>query len=244
MPSALTYLTQPSRLSRRRFLELCGAAAGTALLGACAADAEPGASVEVPIGSFTAAQVGAPCGLAGAGVIIGAADDPASFTDARRGSAQILWFSSGYVEYTLPPVPDVRALTGLEISAEVCSETTLHNDVYPSDITLWLGGTEIVTFTSPGDLGDRPGRYTPTAWWDPRFTQYGELKTWRVDRQGTFLDGVQVSGLTLADLNLAGGVTLRLGVAEGAVNAGGMNLFGAGFGDYGQGIEVTYQRAV
>ena len=246
--SSHTAPTQPSSqrstphrtLSRRQLLKLLGASACTATLGgllaACsdALESAPG-ELDVPIGSFTAAQVSVPCGLAGGGVIIGEADDPASFGDAARSSAQILWLGQGFVEYTVPVTQDLEAL---EISAELCSEANLHNNDYPSDITLWLNGTAVGTWTSPGDFGDRPGRYTPDSWWDPRFSQYGELKTWRVDARGSFLDGVQVSDATLADLNLGRDIVLRLGVAEDARNVGGMNLFGKGFGDYGQGIRV------
>lgn len=238
-------------LSRRQLLKLLGASACTAALGgllaACsdASELVPGLSVpddlNIPIGSFTAAQVSVPCGLAGGGVIIGEADDPASFGDAARSSAQILWLGQGFVEYTVPVKRDLEAL---EVSAELCSEANLHNNVHPSDITLWLNGIAVGSWTSPGDFGDRPGRHSPSAWWDSRFTQYGKLKTWRVDVQGSFLDGVQVSEVTLADLNLEGTFSLRLGVAEDAQNVGGMNLFGKGFGDYGQGLRVKYTRGL
>lgn len=230
-------------LSRRQLLKLLGTSVSTVactaslggLLAACA-DADGPGEIDVPVGSYTAAQVGAPCGLAGGGVIIGEADDPASFMDAARSSAQILWFARGFVEYAVP-LPS-RALGALEVSAELCSEANLHSGVYPSDITLWLNGSAVGTWTSPGDFGDRPGRYTPSAWWDPRFSQYGALKTWRVDARGSFLDGVQVSDVTLTDLNLDQNFSLRLGVAGDARNAGGMNLFGKGSGNYGQGIRV------
>lgn len=230
-------------LSRRQLLKLLGASACTATLGGLlAACSDASGSVpddlDVPVGSFTAAQVSVPCGLAGGGVIIGEADDPASFKDAARSSAQILWLGQGFVEYT---VPVRRDLAALEVSAELCSEANLHDNAYLSDITLWLNGVAVGTWTSPGDFGDRPGRHTPSAWWDQRFTQYGELKTWRVDAQGSFLDGVQVSEVTLAELNLSQVFSIRLGVAEDAQNVGGMNLFGRGFGDYEQGLRVKYQ---
>ena len=257
--SSHTAPTQPSSqrstphrtLSRRQLLKLLGASACTAtlsgLLAGCSDALEPvpglsaSGDLDVPIGSFTTAQVSVPCGLAGGGGIIGEADDPASFSDAARSSAQILWLGQGFVEYTVPVASVTQDLGALEVSAEVCSEVNLHNNVHPSDITLWLNGTAIGTWASPGDFGDRPGRYTPSAWWDPRFTQYGELKTWRVDTQGSFLDGVRVSEVTLADLNLQETCSLRLGVAEDAQNVGGMNLFGDNFGDHRQGLRVKYQ---
>lgn len=235
-------------LSRRQLLKLLGVSTvGGLILGACASESgfDVGTSeFTIPIGSYTDAQVTAPCGLAGRGVIIGTADDPDSFKIAQRVDAQILWFTQGHVEYAVPSVfaQDV-VLESLELSMELCSEVNLHNDVYPSDITLWLNGTTIGTWTSPGDFGDRPGLYTPDAWWDSRFTQYGQLKTFRIDAQGSYLDGVRVSEATLDDLKLLDQDTfsLRLGIAEDAQNVGGLNLFGEKFGDYGQSIVVKFQ---
>lgn len=249
--SNLTFTRQYSRerpLSRRQLLKLLGTSAVSGfVLGACAEapGSGPGLTeVSVPIGSYTTVQVSEPCGLAGGGRVIGAPDDPASFRSVERAAAQILWFGLGFVEYTVPGVAERDGvLESLELSMELCSETTLHNNVYPSDITLWLNGTAVGTWTSPGDFGGRPGRYTPSAWWDNRFTQYGQLKTWRVSAQGSYLDGVRVSDVTLQDLKLTGRRTfaLRLGVAEDARNVGGINLFGKGFGDYGQGVTVKFQ---
>ena len=237
--SALHPYTLP--LSRRQLLKVLGASACTATLGgllaACSDASGSAPGLDVPVGSFTAARVSVPCGLAGGGGVIGSADDPASFSGAGRSRAQVLWFATGFVEYTVPVPP--LAFAALEVSAELCSEANLHNSDYPSDITLWLNGTAVGSWTSPGDFGDRPGRLTP-GWWDPRFSQYGRLKTWRVDAAGSFLDGAQVSEVTLAELALEQNFSLRLGVAEDARNVGGLNLFGEGFGDYGQGIGVTY----
>lgn len=243
--SALHRYTLPRTLSRRQLLKVLGASACTAALGgllsACSdASGSVPDELELPVGSFTTARVSVPCGLAGGGGIIGSADDPTAFEDAARSRAQMLWFAAGFVEYTVPVPP--QAIAALEVSAELCSEANLHNSVYPSDITLWLNGTAVGSWTSPGDFGDRPGRLTP-GWWDPRFSQYGRLKTWRVDSAGSFLDGVQVSEVMLADLGLEQNLSLRLGVAEDARNVGGMNLFGEGFGDYGQGIGVKYQTS-
>lgn len=229
-------------LSRRQLLQLLGVSVCGAALGGLNACAVPDSSALVlPVGSFSAARVTAPCGLAGGGGVIGSADDPAAFRDAARSRAQVLWFAAGFAEYTVP-VPS-QPFSAVEVSAELCSEANLHDGTYPSDITLWLNGVAVGSWTSPGDFGDRPGRLTP-GWWDPRFSQYGLLKTWRVDPSGSFLDGVQVSEVTLADLNLGQNLSLRLGVSGDARNVGGMNLFGEGFGDYGQGVGVTYQTNV
>ncbi len=60
---------------------------------------------------------------------------------------------------------------------------------------------------------------------------------------GSFVDGVQVSGVTLDELSLNANepVPVRIGIKEDARNIGGMNLFGSKFGNYPQDI-VLRQR--
>jgi predicted transcriptional regulator len=52
------------------------------------------------------------------------------------------------------------------------------------------------------------------------------------------VDGVKISGVTLADLDLPNhhSVKVRIGVKEEAEHLGGINIFGRGFGNYGQDI--------
>jgi predicted transcriptional regulator len=58
------------------------------------------------------------------------------------------------------------------------------------------------TWTSPGDFGGERGRLTPD-WWAAGDTQYGPLKRSRVSAEGTSLDGVRFSDVTLEDLRLS-----------------------------------------
>ena len=59
-------------------------------------------NVEMPIGLFTDFHVSAPCGLCSAEHIIGFLDMCDTFLNPERMAAQILWFTSGYVEYKFP----------------------------------------------------------------------------------------------------------------------------------------------
>lgn len=198
---------------------------------------------EMPIGGFSEVAVAPTCGLASASSLIGFLDDPASFYEPERLSAQLVWFGSGYVEYRFPNrLPPMAHATMLQFSAELCSEAPLHDPNWPSDITLWINGVEIGTWTSPGDFGGERGRYTP-AWWESKDTQYGVLKRWRVTDEGTSIDGVALSEVTLAELGLTSGdpIRVRIGVRPDAAHAGGVNLFGRRFGNYQQDLVLLME---
>ena len=192
----------------------------------------------VPIGSYVSFDVAPTCGLFSETEQIGIYDDPLSFHEAARVHAQLLWFHSGFVEYHLPHrlAPDT-VLESLSISLEACSEApTYHND-WPSDITLWLNDVELGSWTSPADFGGSRGKLTP-AWQPTHATQYGLLKTWQVTREETLLEGVKLSDVSLGDLGVLETPLLRLrvGVKADAEHVGGVNLFGARFGNHPQDI--------
>ncbi|MCR4580567.1 MAG: ArsR family transcriptional regulator [Treponema sp.] len=195
--------------------------------------------VEMPIGIFTDCQVTAPCGLCSSDKIIGFLDIPDSFLNPDRMKAGLLWCGSGYFEYKFPnnTMYDQKKLQKLEISMELSSETPGTNSNWPSDITVWVNRTEIGTWTSPGDFGDKRGKYTPE-WWKLEGSQYGLLKNFYITNEGSFIDGVKISDVTISDLHIAEhhSIRVKVGVKENAVHMGGMNIFGRGFGNYDQGI--------
>jgi len=194
--------------------------------------------VSMPIGAYVNVNLVPTCGLAGALGIIGHLDDPSAFYEPDRIYTQLLWFRRGFVEYQFPNrLPPGVALDDIEVSFEVCSEAPLHHDNWPSDITVWIGGVEIGTWTSPADFGGERGALTPS-WWDSQNSQYGLLKVWKVTSHGSFVDGVQVSNVALKDLSFKPGkpIPVRIGIKEDAINVGGMNLFGSKFGNYPQDI--------
>jgi predicted transcriptional regulator len=125
---------------------------------------------------------------------------------------------------------------------EVCSEAPLHNNNWPSDITLWINDCEVGTWTCPGDFGGERGRLTP-AWWDSKDTQYGLLKRWLINKEGSFIDGHPLSPLILRDLNIEQRpvISVRLGVKPEALHVGGLNLFGRAFGNYPQDLTLRLE---
>lgn len=200
----------------------------------------------MPVGAYSDCDVDPTCGLAGSSGLIGFLDDPSSFFEPDRQSAQLVWFHSGSLEYRFPNrVPSQARIIGLQLSAEVCSEAPLHDPDWPSDISVWVNGVHLGAWTSPGDFGGERGRYTP-AWWEDKDSQFGVLKRWRVGASSTTIDGMTLSPITIGDLGLRPGepIRIRIGVQRDAAHVGGINIFGRGFGNYPQDLVMTidYER--
>ncbi|KRA52975.1 ArsR/SmtB family transcription factor [Devosia sp. Root635] len=200
--------------------------------------------VAMPIGLYTSCAVSAPCGLCSIDGIIGLLDVPDTFLDPDRMKAGLIWFTRGYVEYQFPNNARLSGNTieTMEFSMELSSEVPGTSADWPSDITLVVNGTEIGTWTSPGDFGDKRGVYTPD-WWKLKGSQYGKLKSWRVTADGSYVDGVKISSVSLVDLDLDNhhSIRLRIGVKDEAKHPGGINIFGRGFGNYDQEIIMRLQ---
>lgn len=213
-----------------------------------AAPAHPVYRAEVPIGSYGSFSVTPTCGLATPTSFIGLLDQPRYFAHPGRTQAEILWFSSGYIEYVLPNfIPQNSSILQISVSMEISSEAPSFNANFPSDISFFLNGTALGTWTSPGDFGDRPGTLNPK-WWYPFLNQYGLLKKLTINQQGTFLDDEKLSDVTIRQFSLTGQSLLffRISVPEDAEHVGGCTLFGKGFGDHRQNIqvEIMYQGNV
>ena len=202
-------------------------------------------SVNMPIGQFYDFEVHPTCGLATETGLIGLLDTPATFYEPTHVFAQLLWFRYGYISYRFPNhLPSGAQPTRLDVSAEVCSEAPLHHLDWPSDITVWINGVEIGTWTSPADFGGERGLLTPQ-WWEVKDTQYGLLKRWSVSQDGSYIDGRMISTVQIQDLRLDEKpfIEVRLGVKQDAQNMGGMNIFGEKFGNYPQPIVLKVDFA-
>ena len=200
----------------------------------------------MPVGAYSDSDVDPTCGLASATGLIGFLDDPSSFFEPDRQSAQLAWFHSGSLEYRFPNrVPSQARISGLQLSAEVCSEAPLHDPDWPSDISVWVNGVHLGAWTSPGDFGGERGRHTPS-WWEDKDSQFGVLKRWKVGAAGTTIDGMTLSPVTIGELRLRPGepIRIRIGVQRDAAHVGGINIFGRGFGNYPQDLVMTidYER--
>ncbi|WP_308636418.1 ArsR/SmtB family transcription factor [Paenibacillus silvisoli] len=199
--------------------------------------------IEMPIGHFNDFEVHPTCGMANASGMIVPEDVPSSFYHPECKTAEIIWFRQGWIEYRFPKVLPVNAIIkAVEFKMELCSEAPHYNNNWPSDITVWINGVEVGTWTSPGDFGDHRGKNNPS-WWNDYSTQYGMLKSFRVDDERSTLDNERVSSVVLGDLKLRDSsfISLKIGVKATAVHKGGVNLFGRGFGDHDQAITMNVQ---
>jgi predicted transcriptional regulator len=200
--------------------------------------------VAMPLGLYTSCDVTAPCGICSVEGIIGLLDVPDTFLDPDRMKAGLLWFTRGYVEYQFPNNARLAQtrITSMEFSMELSSEVPGTSADWPSDITISVNGHEIATWTSPGDFGDQRGVYTPD-WWKVKGSQYGKLKTFRVNASGTYVDGMKISPMSLKDLDLDThhSIRLRIAVKEDARHPGGVNIFGRGYGNYDQDIVLRLE---
>ena len=198
-------------------------------------------NVSMPIGAYNDCEITPTCGLCSDTGVIGHLDRVASFYEPNRIHAQRLWFHQGFVEYRFPHrLPPQTTPSSLQLSFEACSEAPMHHYNWPSDISVWINGLELGFWTSPADFGGERGFLTPE-WAAIDGSQYGLLKVWRVDTNGTFIDGNKISDVDIEALRLAERdfVSVRIGVKADAHHVGGINIFGRGYGNYPQDIVMN-----
>lgn len=195
---------------------------------------------EIGVGQYTAYEVYPTCGLATGEHLIGELDDPRHFASPERMKAEILWFGHGYVEYMLPHFSNPsKELKEIQISMELGSEAPGNAEDWPSDIHFHINGHSLGYWTSPADFGAARGIYNPD-WWFRGWGQFGLFKLLTVNREGTFIDGMKLSGVRVGELGIANdpSIAFRLSVPETARNVGGLTIFGRSFGNYHQDIKV------
>ena len=200
---------------------------------------------EIKVGQFSRHQVWPTCGIATSESVIGEFDDIRYFNHPDRFTANILWFTKGYVEYTIPNlIPSNQRITQLSISAELSSEAPGIDNNWPSDISFYINDTKIGMWTSPGDFGDVHGMFTPQ-WWPQNWNQYGLLKLLVINDYGTYIDGLKISDVSTLSrhLDYSSDIRLRLAVENDSEHVGGITLYGKSFGNYDQDIRVAINYA-
>lgn len=202
-------------------------------------------TMHMPIGGYTACSVRPTCGIVGENCALGPFDTPSAFFVQERFSAQLLWFCHGSLTYDFSGLIAQEAqVTALELSFEACSEASNYRNEWQSDLSVWINGVHVGAWRSPGDFGGRRGHLNPE-WWPDTCSQFGQLKTWRVDETGSYIDGARCSSTRISDLALSSrdSIQVRIGMDENAPHQGGMNLFGEKFGDHPQHLllRVSYR---
>ena len=237
-----------TRKARKGMQKICRAAYDEVIItfkNEMKAERDDHIEVAMPLGLYSHCEATAPCGICSTEGVIGLLDVPSSFLEPDRMKTALLWFTSGFVEYQFPNNINLigKKCKALEVSFEVSSEVPGTSPNWPSDISVSINGVELGDWTSPGDFGDKRGLLTPS-WWKLAGSQYGMLKTWRVNGKGTYVDGVKISDITLADLQLEThrSIRLRIEVKPDARHPGGINIFGRGFGNYDQDIVLRLQN--
>lgn len=197
-------------------------------------------NTSIKVGLYSDYDVYPTCGLASGDKIIGEVDDTRYFAHPDRYSADILWFTRGYVEYAIPNfIPFSQRIDEICISAELSSEAPGVNNIWPSDIYFSMNNEFLGIWPSPGDFGDVKGIFTPD-WWFPNWNQYGLLKMLVINKNGTFIDGLKISDVTIDKFNLTSksSIKFRMEVPDTAEHVGGLTIYGKNFGNYNQDINV------
>jgi predicted transcriptional regulator len=202
-------------------------------------------SVEIAPGQYVDYDVTPTCGIATTERIIGVYDTPIYFSDTEHFQAQIVWFTTGFVEYEIPNyLPEQADIKEILFQAELGSEAASYNNDYKSDIHFYINDRFICIWQSPGDFGGVKGFYNPD-WWAPSMNQYGTLMEFCINKEGTFIEGKKYSDTTVDQLNISPGsrIRLRLSVPDGLPDSRGLTIFGRGFGNYNSGmiVRINYE---
>lgn len=192
----------------------------------------------MPVGCYFDFDVRPSCGMVSESQDLGFEDNIGIFTKPSRFNAQLIWLSTGYLEYRFSNLfLKQNDVNRIRFSFEICSEALGYNNDWPSDVTISINNRELGILHLTGDYGDRRGKLNPE-WWNPYSTQYGLLRTIEITGDGTYFDGNKVSDQTISSMSLkdCDYLRLKLEVKEDAKYKGGFNLFGSKFGDYQQDI--------
>jgi predicted transcriptional regulator len=163
---------------------------------------------------------------------LGNDNDEAIFYAPDRTKAEIIWFTSGFLEYRIKLPPLTKPIKEIEVTFESCSEAPLYNNNYKSDISLLLNNKSIGTWCCPGDFGGLNGQLNPP-FWPSKMTQYGILTHWKINESGTSMNNSFISYTRISEIDFTKQpyLSIKIGVHKNAKHCGGINLFGKNFGN-------------
>lgn len=196
--------------------------------------------LELNVGQYDSYSVNSPCGLATTQNVVGGYDSEIYFSYPDRFNADLVWFTNGYVLYKFPFIlKESEKVKEIQITVEMASEAPGGAMDYPTSADITVNGIKVGSDYLPGERFDRKGRLTPS-WWKANFGQYGWLKLYTINEEGTFFNGEKVSDVSLNDLKLYERKTIELKISclSSKESEGGITLFGKNFGDQSQGIKL------
>lgn len=199
---------------------------------------------EIKVGQFSRHQVWPTCGIATSESVIGEFDDIRYFNHPDRFTANILWFTKGYVEYTIPNlIPSNQRITRFP-SRRAEFGGSRHRQQLAVGYQFLHQRHQDRHVDVPGDFGDVHGMFTPQ-WWPQNWNQYGLLKLLVINDYGTYIDGLKISDVSTLSLHLdySSDIRLRLAVENDSEHVGGITLYGKSFGNYDQDIRVAINYA-
>ena len=108
----------------------------------------------MPVGAYSDVKVEPTCGLAGPTALIGLMDDPASFYEPDRLTAQLVWFRAGHVEYLFPNrVPPGSARSRRSRSPpRSAARRRCTTPTGRATFSLWVNGVHLGAWTCPRRL--------------------------------------------------------------------------------------------
>lgn len=192
----------------------------------------------IPIGDFCEYHAVPSCGLLGNRNFIGELDSEESFASSDRSNACLIWLRKGFLKYRIiKPSVQGRDIQSISVSLEICSEFPGYNNNFESKIDYYVNEKFVGTWVAQGDYGGRFGIFTPH-WWSLSNTQFGNLVTCCITKEGTFFNAEKVSDVNIDCIEVNEREYFDVKIES--QGTGGFNLFGRNFGDYDQDIIVRF----
>ena len=194
----------------------------------------------MPVGYYTNANFGQNNGFVINGIFHSFYENTPFLND--RFKADLIYSSNGFVEYSFDnsKIKD-KNVEEIMFSLEICSEVPYYNNNFESLIGFSINDIEVIDFISPGDFGGRRGKFSPSNS-SLNATQYGQLKTIIINKNGVYLDGILLNeNIKVNDLKLNENNHILFKITSKKHNDsyGGFNIFGKNYGDYPQDILMT-----
>ncbi|MDY6323540.1 MAG: winged helix-turn-helix transcriptional regulator [Catonella sp.] len=193
-------------------------------------------TADIKVGQFSDYNIEGSCGLATSRGIIGEINNAGYYSHPEHYDADVLWLEKGYIEYIIPNLlPEGNGFDEIVLSMELGNAIS-NAEALPAVVDFSLNGHDLGRWFSPGYVGSSKGLFTPP-WWDSKYEQHGLLKMLVINHHGTFVDGLKISD-TLIDMfkfDNKSVIKLRMETAE---ENHGFALYGKGFGNYNQDIDV------